>query len=234
MITAAIIDDNKFNRKALRELVNEYCPDIELIFECSNAADSEGQLLKHKPDLVFLDVDLGDGTAFELLQKASYPELNIIFVTAHADFAIHAFKHNTIDYLLKPIQISELIKAVDRVKSKLMGDGKPDKSFITVNALDRITILHVDEIIRIESQGPYSLVICETQNVISTRGIGDFEKSLFRHSFLRIHHSHLVNIKFINTFNKRDMSIILKNGEELPVSFRRKNDLLGILSGNTK
>jgi len=246
MIATLIVDDNKHNRAVLVKLITEYCPDINIVGEASSVETAEAAIKKLSPELVFLDIDLGDGTAFELLSKLPDHKYHIIFVTAYDKYAIDAFKVNAVDYLLKPISISDLEKAVDKLKDlsravnyeKLLLDllrskekeADPDKK-IVISSQSGLKFVDPLNIIRCEADGRYTKVILgDSSTLLSSKNLKEFEDELSATVFFRVHHSHLINMKQIDEFYKNDDLILMTNGDRVPLAQRKKNEFLETLT----
>ena len=246
MMQALIVDDNKHNRAVLVKLITEYCPDISIIGEASSVASAEVAIKKLAPGLIFLDVDLGDGTAFELLSKLPDNKAHIIFVTAFDKYAIDAFKVNAVDYLLKPISISDLENAVEKLKKvstamdyeKLLQDlfhskiktGDPDKK-IVISSQSGLKFVEPSAIIRCEADGRYTkIVLQDNVTLLSSKNLKEFEDELPSALFFRVHHSHLINMKQIDEFYKNDDLILMRNGDRIPLAQRKRNEFLETLT----
>lgn len=246
MIQTLIVDDNKLNRMVLVKLINEYCPDIKIIGEANSVQSAEAAIKKLDPELIFLDIDLGDGTAFELLLRVPESRHQVIFVTAFDKYAIDAFKVNAIDYLLKPINITDLERSVEKVKrqvksvnyEKLLydlvssrekqstGNGK-----VVISGQSGLKFVEPLNIIRCEADGRYTKIILkDTSTLVSAKNLKEFEDELPSDLFFRVHHSHLINMKQIDQFFKNDDLIIMSNGDKIPLAQRKKNEFLETLT----
>ena len=243
MIQTLIVDYNKHNRAVLVKLITEYCPDISIVGEASSVESAEAAIRKLVPELVFLDIDLGDGTAFELLSKLPNINCHIIFVTAFDKYAIEAFRVNAVDYLLKPISINDLENAVSKLKKltrridyeKLFTDilasrEKQDKK-IVISSQVGLKFVDPFHIIRCEADGRYTKVILQdSTTLLSSKNLKEFEDELSSALFFRVHHSHLINMKQIDEFYKNDDLILMNNGDKVPLAQRKKNEFLETLT----
>ncbi|MCW3084611.1 MAG: response regulator transcription factor [Bacteroidetes bacterium] len=246
MIPTLIVDDNKHNRAILVKLITEYCPDIKIIGEASSVETAEAAIRKLNPELIFLDIDLGDGTAFELLGKVPDSKHHIVFVTAFDKFAIEAFKVNAIDYLLKPISISDLEQSVEKVKrykktinyEKLLQDLLNSRERevnqnkrIVISSQSGLKFVESLNIIRCEADGRYTkIVLLDKSTLLSSKNLKEFEDELPHDLFFRVHHSHLINIKQVDQYYRNDDLIIMSNGDKIPLAQRKKNEFMDTLT----
>lgn len=224
-----LIDDIQVNLQALSKLISEYLPDLQIVGEAHSVASGVEVIQQKNPELVILDIELGDGTGFDLLKKCPPNNYNVIFVTAYDQFAIEAIKVNAVDYILKPINIKELINAVHRTRQlnsnvvnqqKEEADSNQVLSFATRNGFE---IIEIKTIIRCEADGKYTNCYLNSgKKITSSKNLKVFEEILPEDNFFRIHHSHLINIKEIVSFDRMDLIVHLKNGDVIPISQRKK------------
>ncbi|OUS01564.1 DNA-binding response regulator [Flavobacteriales bacterium 33_180_T64] len=244
MLTAIIVEDMKDALMLLKSDIEVNHPEIKIINTAQSVVEAAKVLRKTPPDILFLDIMLGDGTGFDVLEI--FPELKskIIFVTASDEFAIKAFKFAAIDYVLKPYAKEELSQAIVRAKQQIQPnkerlnilketlsapEKKPDK--ISLHTLDKIIIVNLDDIIRCESDSNNTMFhLQDGRKIFVTKTLKYFADMLKPYGFLRIHQSHLVNLQCISAFIKTDGGyIMLKNGENVPVSVRKKTEVMDIL-----
>lgn len=236
MIQAIIIDDEKRARLNLELLIEEYCSNVQVIASCENLPEGVKAIRKHKPDLVFLDIEMPGHSGLELLDffDENEIEFKIIFTTAYQEYAIQAFKFSAVDYLLKPINPNELTEAVKRfskTKEKLQNyailkENIKQDSFkkIAVPTGNSLLFLETDKIVCIKGEGAYSEIICSDGNKhLVSRNLKNFEDIMcIDNNFVRIHKSYIVNTNFITAYNKSDGgSLELKNGMQLPISLEK-------------
>jgi two-component system LytT family response regulator len=230
---AIIIDDEKRARLNLSILLTEYCSYIELVGNCENLPEGVKAIHKHKPDIVFLDIEMPGHSGLELLDFFDENDIHfsIIFTTAYSEYAIQAFKLSAIDYLLKPINPEELIDAIERVQKKKQKfeSLKTLKSNITNDTCSKIAVptanlllfVSLDDILYIKGDGSYTELhlVDNVQHVVS-RNLKNFEEILCKNAnFVRAHKSFIVNINFVKSYNKSDGgSLDLINGFQVPVS----------------
>ena len=196
------------------------------------------------PDILFLDIALSDGTGFDLLEILPELSSNVIFITAYEEHALRAFRYSATDYLLKPIDSNMLKSAVDKVKharfnslpaldllrESIKNPGKTPNR-ISLCTLDKITVVAINDIVRCESEGNNTWFFMNTgERYFVTKTLKHFDDLLIDHEFLRVHQSHLVNFTFISEFSKKDGGFLrLKNGHEVPVSVRKKPEIVQML-----
>lgn len=238
-----IVDDNDNARIALKSDLEDYCSEVQVVGE-ANGVDSAYAIIRDLlPDLVFLDIRMGDGTGFDLLEKFKPIEtipFKVIFTTAYDEFALQAFKYAAVDYLLKPIDSNSLITAVDRVLKLSKSDNshqlevllkqinQPKLTKISLADAERIHVVAIEDIVRCEAYKNYTTFHLVSGNKITvSKTIKEFDSLLSNNHFLRVHHSHLVNLNKIKEIVKIDGPYLLMNdGSNVPVSARKKNFLL--------
>ena len=249
MIKAFIIDDVEKARSALKSDIKTYCPNVQVIGE-ADGVESGLQLIKSTtPDVIFLDIRMSDGSGFDLIaklrQQGAIP-FQIIFTTAYDEYAIKAFKFSATDYLLKPVDHEDLIQAVQKIKTtdaqsslkenmelllESMKGIKTSNKRIALNSVDKVQVVNVDDIIQCESQKNYTLFyLTNKKQVLVTRTLKEFEDMLEGDNFLRVHHSHLINVKHLKEYVKTDGGYaVMSDGSQVPVSVRKKEQLLSLL-----
>jgi len=239
MITAAIIDDEVHVRETIIHMLSAYCPNVKVVGQASSIESGYKLIKVQKPNVVFLDVKLHDGTGYELIKMFTKVDFLIIVVTAYEEYAIQAFKANALDYILKPVDPSDLINAVkkastalkeDETKNQLdrkvetIEDKKHDAKKVVLKTIDNVFVIEVDEIIRCESDNNSTLFYLKSGSTIKvSKTLKEYEETLLPFSFIRCHQTHLVNPNFILKFEKHPNPILeLNNGDKIPVSFRKK------------
>lgn len=242
---AVLIDDMPSAMNLLKKDLEEYCPEIEIIGEADSVISAAKLLKGVKPDVVFLDIMLGDGTGFDLLQILPEMKFKLIFVTASDEFAIRAFKYAAVDYLLKPINPEELSGAVQRAKDQIGHSNesitllnetinKPNElpKKISLHTLEKIIVVEIKDIIHCKAEANNTIFFLRDRpKVFVTKTLKFFDKILQPHGFSRIHQSHLVNSNYIHAFIKKDGGYIkMNNGDEVPVSVRKKAEVMELLN----
>ena len=247
MITAVIIDDEKKSREVLKRLIKETDSDVIILGE-ADAVESGFDIINKKlPQLIFLDIEMLDGTGFNLLEKFKEVEFEVIFTTAYDRYAIRAFKYSAIDYLLKPISIEDLTEAILRAK-KTVDKGMFDNSRVeallhnvneentykklAIKSATKIDFVDVDTIIYCNAGQSYTeFHLINDKKIIATKPLKYFENILCEgsNSFFRISRSNLINLNYLSSYNKEKENIELENGVILDISRRRKSKLMEIL-----
>lgn len=237
-LRAIIVEDEANSREILRNYLAKYCNGVKLLGEAANIEQGLEQIKKHDPDLVFLDVEMPFGNAFDLLDKIPDRNFETIFVTAYNQYAIDALNHHAAYYLMKPINIDELIKAVDYVKDikekenalegqvlqtgPIRAEGK-----ITLPQQDGFQVLEVGDIYFCKADDNYTEIYLEKKKIVVSKTLKYFEDALKPYPFARIHKSYLVNVSEVVKYKKgKGGSVVLSNGKELSVSASKKADLL--------
>ena len=238
---AIIIDDEKGARESLSNILRDYCPEVEVVAKAENIEVGYDTIEKHKPELVFLDIEMPHGNAFDLLEKFEEIDFDIIFVTAYDHYAINAIKFSALDYLLKPIDIDELQAAVSRhvnnsgkyLKQKyelllqnIKKDKAPEKVAIADN--ESISFIEIATIVRCESDGNYTTLFLETgKKIVVSKTLGEFENMFSQNNFFRTHRSHLINLAHMAKYVKGEGGYVeMSDGSKAEVSRRKKPEFL--------
>lgn len=212
MIRAVLIDDEKNAVTAMEIALKEFCPDVEIVGTALSAKDGMKEIQNKNPDIVFVDIEMPQMTGLEMIEQFGTRTFEVVFVTAYNEFAIKAFKVNAIDYLLKPINIIELINAVkkisDRIKNKQSAPVLQDEKFklalagkLTLPTATGSEYINIKDILRIEADGSYSKVFTiDNKTRLITKNLKSLETSLEGESFFRCHNSHLINVEYIKKF----------------------------------
>lgn len=245
---ALIIDNEEPIRNELKNLIIANCPKIDSVFEVNGVKSGFNAITTLNPDIVFLDVEMDDGTGIDLVKQLNGNiHFQLIFITAHNKYAIDAFKLSAIDFLLKPIDTGELVESIDKAEKNIkaqfldkqlqilqdsISEIKKLDTKIALKDSESIYFVKVSDIIRCEASGAYTIFHIEDhKDILMSKGIKEYEDLLHPFGFFRTHHSHLVNIKKITRFDKAEGGIlILENNEKVPVSQRKKDSLLVLLS----
>lgn len=243
MIHAIIIDDIEQARITLKKDLETYAPEVVVIGEASGVLDGAKLLKKVKPDVLFLDIQMQDGSGFDLLDILSDIHFNIIFITASDAYAIKAFQYAAINYLVKPVDPDKLIASIKQLKTrrsnefekyKLLNDSlksnTKNQTKLALNTQEKIHIVNIADVIRCESDGNYTeFYFTQHKKILVTKTMKDFEEILTRHGFYRVHQSHLINTKFIKEFIKTDDVLLMEDDTQIPVSSRRRADVIKML-----
>lgn len=242
MLRTLIIDDEPPVRATLQGLLKRTCQQVNVVGEASSVASGIQAIREKSPDLVLLDIKMDDGTGFDLLNHFENINFKIIFITAYEEFAIQAFGFSAIDYILKPVNPEKLAEAVKRaekmkqqefntqigaLKENLENQGKQNKKIILRNQ-ESIFLFNVDDIIHCESDGSYTVIETnDNQKIVVSKVLKEYDKLLSGSGFLRVHRSHLINLKHIKRFDKLEGgNVIMSNGHQIPVSTGGREKLL--------
>lgn len=246
MLRAIIIDDIDNIRQKNIAVIKQYCPDVAIIAEADSVTSGVAAIKKYLPDLVFLDVEMQDGTGFDLLQQLKPIDFKVIFVTAFQEFAIKAFRFSAIDFLLKPIDPSDLIEAVAKARetlnkemlelqfSTLFSNIERPRSLqkIVLRTAEKVYSINVQDIIRCESEKNYTtFYMLNGQKLLVSTTLKEYETMLLPMGFFRTHQSHLINMLYFDHYVKTDSgSIIMKDKTVIPLSVRKKEEFFSALN----
>lgn len=243
MYKVVLIDDEKRIQSLLKNIIEEFADDVIVSGIAYNVQSGIELIRNTQPDIVFLDIEMPDGTGFDLLQELSNINFSLIFCTGHDGFAIKAFKYNAIDYVLKPFDIEEVITALEKAKENLnlkqkditikqllnykKTEGNNNKKIILKTAND-IFIVKINDIYNCEAEKGYTTFKFKDDKMITvSKNLKEYEKILKIHNFIKTHQSHLVNINYIERFHKTEGAyLVLKNGRQIPISVRKKESIL--------
>lgn len=236
MLRAILIDDEKNALEVLKIQLQQYCTGIEVIDCCAAAEEGIAAIVAQRPDVVFLDIEMPYKNGFDVLKETAAINYEVIFTTAYDQFAIKAFKHSAIDYLLKPIDIRELQEAVDRLLRRKSNNGKLEeklnillqqvqtpvekKERIGLPVKDGVQLFDLAEIIRCESESNYThIFLTNNRKILVAKTLKDVEEVIGSPSFIRVHQSHLVNSRHIVKVWKGDTGhISMSDGSAIMVS----------------
>lgn len=242
-IKAIIIDDEPDGRTVLHALIKMYCPQIDIIGQSASGEEGLSMIRELDPELVFLDIDMPGMNGFSLLKRLKEITFEVIFVTAHHHYALKAIKHSALDYLLKPVDKTELIQAVEKFESIEPGKINERMSFllkheqkdtheltqIILNVREGYIFAEISDIIRCEADGNYTLVILKNgEKQVACKTLKEFENILSNSNFYRIHKSHLINLRHLKKYVKGDGggNVIMSDNSEIEVSRRNKDAFL--------
>lgn len=237
-LTALIIEDEANSREILRNYLTKYCKNVRVLGEAANIKDGLVLLQNKNPDILFLDVEMPYGNAFDLLDQLPDRTFETIFVTAYNQYAMDALNHHAAYYLMKPIDIDELVKSVTYVAEvKERENALEDKILtpvltkvngkITLPQQDGFQVLNVAEILYCKADDNYTEIYLENRRLVVSKTLKYFEDALTDFAFARIHKSYLVNVNEVVKYNKgKGGSVVVSNGKELLVSASRKQQLL--------
>jgi two-component system LytT family response regulator len=247
-IRAAIVDDENSNIEILKRILLD-CENVEVIWAADNLDDALAYIEKEKVDVIFMDIQLPPYTSFELLTKIPKINFEIIFVTAYQEYAIRALKMAALDYILKPLKASDIVAAIEKIRSKpnkheeitgliknYLRNSPENFSKIVVHVSDGYDIVDISKIMYIEALDSYSKIkLTGNTSYVTSRSLKDFEELLTEKGFYRVHKSYLINIRhMIKIVKGIGACVIMTDGISVPISTRKKEiffeELKGVIS----
>lgn len=230
---ALIIEDKAYIRQGLINLLQLIDFEVEVIGECESVKDAVVVTNTCKPELIFLDINLTDGNAFDFLEQTEYLDFKIIFITAYEEYALKALKIGAVDYLLKPVDIKDLEVALQKIEQMPLAEQKEqvskvkevwrnEDSKLILSLHDSFQVVNLNELMFCESDNGYTTFFCsDGKKYLVSKTLKEFEEQLTKSHFIRPHQSFIVNLNFIDKYEKSGV-IYLKNGKKIPVSSRKK------------
>jgi|UniRef100_UPI00404A5568 two-component system LytT family response regulator len=244
MKKALIIDDEQRTRELIAKMITSFDLGIEAIPMGESVQSGIAAIAAIQPDLVFLDIQMPDGTGFDLLKAIPNKNFEVIFITAHEEFAIKAIKFSALDYILKPVDADELRSAIERALETL-NDTKAEPQFealqhniqpnqkrrLVLKTQESVHVVELDQIIRCEADRNYtSFFLKNGKKILVSRTLKDYETLLTGHNFLRVQQSHLVNLDYVDRYDKGNGgAVVMKDGSEVPLSPAKRDVFFQIL-----
>lgn len=234
---ALIVEDKEYIRKGLLNLLQLINANVEVIGACASVKEAVVVTNVCKPELIFLDINLTDGNAFDFLEQTELLDFKIIFITAYEEYALQALKKGAVDYILKPVDIEELKSALQKVEETTVENQQGriaqakqawsnEDSKLILSLHDNFQVIDLNELLYCESAKGYTTFYCaDGKKYIVSKTIKEFEEKLSRADFIRPHQSFMVNLKFIDKYVKAGL-IYLKDGKTIPVSARKKESFV--------
>jgi len=243
MIRTVLVDDEIDSIRVLQKLLESFCPQVAIVGTASGVETALQVIRETGPDLVFLDIEMAQGNAFDLLNQLQPLQFQFIFVTAFDDYAIRAFKYSAVDYLLKPVDIDDLRSAISRVQERPlekdltqkmrtllehMGTFQISQQKMAIPTITGLMFVPVQEILRFEAKGNYTnIIMANNDTILATKTIKDYEEALPEAIFYRIHNSHIINLSRIREYQKgRGGSVVMEDGTVIEVASRRREEFL--------
>ncbi len=232
-----IVDDDVKSVESLQLLIKKYCPNYKVVGSAHNIEEGAREIIIHRPDIVFLDVEMPDGTGFDLLKMLKTRNFEVVFITAHNQYAINAIKHSALDYLLKPFETKDFLEAVDRINAEAknrsfnydvlldnLNHSVPKK--LVISSSKGYEYLPVEKIVRLESERSYARIFLENGRVIMvSKCLNDYQNMLSTDIFFRVHNSHLINLNHVVMFVRTDGGYVeMSDKSQIPVA-RSKKDI---------
>ncbi len=252
-ITALIVDDEAKSRSILNKLLTDFCPEVEVTGFADSVNEAYKLFIEKKPQLLFLDVEMPHGSGFDLLHRLPNLNFEVIFVTGFDHYALKAIKFHALDYLLKPVDIDELIQSVkkaqeaiqkardtERIRQLISNLSNPDPGTqqIAIPTNEGREFIPVEQIIYCAADGGYTIIYLQNnRKLISSRNLGEYEKLLppasesQKHRFYRIHYGQLVNLFYIKKYNSKENYVRMSNGDQINIAQRRKAKFLELVEG---
>jgi two-component system LytT family response regulator len=246
-LKAILVDDELSSLQNLQQKLTEFCPDVQVTATAQKPEDAILLIRQHKPDVIFLDIEMPRMNGFRMLDELGDVDFDIIFTTAYNHYAVDAIRISAFDYLMKPIAIKDLQSAVERLarqrqshtKDKLdvlrqsLSPGKSQDEKIAVPTNEGLEFILIKNILHIESNSNYSrLFLLEGKSLLVTKLLKEFEDLLVPYQFFRVHNSHLINLKYIKKYIRGEGGqVIMQNGDVIDVSRRRKDEFLKSIVG---
>jgi two-component system, LytTR family, response regulator len=246
IIRTVIIEDEENGLQVLTDLIKQFAPDLKVCGVSGHVNDAVKLIEEQKPDLVFMDIRLADGTGFDVLRKLQLRDFVLIVITAYDNYALEAIRFSAVDYLLKPVGIPEFEEAMERAKKNIsftvrqntietllfnLGRRSGLEKRINIATLNGYEFIDLKYIIWCESDGPYTTFhLVNKSKIISSRHLGFYEEMLENHNFCRIHNATIINMQFIKSYIKGKAGyVMLTDSTKLEISQRRKADFLNKL-----
>jgi two-component system LytT family response regulator len=245
MINALIIDDEEESRNALFNVLTKFAGRVNVTGQAGSVAEGVALIAAEKPDVVFLDIRMPDGSGFDLLEQTKDIEYQVIFVTAHDNYALKAIKFSALDYILKPIDPMQVVRAVEKIrepgvdfhaisnKISILLRNKNGFERITLPTFEGLRFVNIKDIIRCEADNNYTFFYLNSgEKFLVTKTLKEYDDILSGLDFIRVHQSHLVNVRFVDRYLKGEGgTVVMVDGSEVSVSRRRKNDFLRMMTG---
>lgn len=249
-IKAALVDDEIANLQIMKNILENQCEDVEIVWATDNLEDAHRYIKEKEVDVIFMDIEMPPHSSFQLLENISKPNFEVIFVTAYQEYALKAIKMAALDYILKPIKGSDIVQVINKLRTmhkdrygELTGlikhylNGMPDNfSKIVVHVADGYDVVDISNIIYIEALDSYTKVkLPGNVSYVTSRSLKDFEDLLAEKGFYRVHKSYLINFRHIMKIVKGvAASVIMTNGTCIPISARKRDifftELKGVIS----
>jgi two-component system, LytTR family, response regulator len=236
-----IVDDEKHCRNGLNIMLDKYCEGIEVITMCTTGKEGIRAIEQHRPNLVFLDIEMPGMNGFEMLEQCTRHDFEIIFTTAYNEYAIQAIRHSALDYLLKPVDKDELIKALERARQEKNAksadrvnelldliSSKKDFGQIALPTLEGLMMINTADILYCESESAYTRFFMTDKKCITiSKVLKDTEELLSGKGFFRVHNSYLINMRYVNRYIRGNGGeVIMNDGKNIPVSRTKRQDFL--------
>ncbi len=241
-ISCVLVDDEENATKVLSKFLASYCPDVDVVEVAHSMDKGIAAIEKHNPQLVFLDIEMPMGTGFDLLEKLGDRKFHVVFVTAYDHYAIQAIKNQAIDYILKPVDIDDLVAAVEKVKKKIKEPASvkdllkrvkvEENAKLAVPTLYGHKFIDPKHIIHIKAEGSYSIIYTDNDGqIMISKNLKSIENALKQDNFLRVHRSHVVNIDKVIEFHKNDGGyLVMETDERVEIGSSNRANIMEVLN----
>ena len=237
MMNAIIVDDESKGIEILRMLIEAHCPNVKIAGHSEEVEEAVELIDSLHPEIVFLDIEMSGQSGFDVLEQVKSKNFHVIFVTAHSQYAVKAFRYSVADYLLKPVDVTELCEAIAKVQlliedeqasQKKNGNSETDKLSLRIPIQNRVVVIKMVDIIKLEADGAYTRIfITGNKDFVSSYNIKTFEEHLDNRLFMRIHRSYIINLyKVTKIIGDKQLHVLMTDGSELEIARRLKNDFL--------
>lgn len=229
-----IIDDENRTRDLIAKMIDSFGFDVETIPEGESVQSGIKAIETHNPDIVFIDIQMPDGTGFDVIRSIENKKFEVIFITAHEEFAIKAIKFSALDYLLKPVDTSELKAALEKALAVIEENNNGYSQFdalqkniipnekrrLVLKTQQSVHVVELDQIIRCEADRNYtSFFLLDDKKILVSKTLKEYEMLLSGYNFLRVQQSHLINVSYVDRYDKKNGgAVVMKNGAEVPLS----------------
>ena len=249
-LTALIVDDELHNRMVLEKMLRQHVPVIHSIYQADTVAKAIRLVTEYRPPVIFLDIQMQGETGFDLLQQITNYDFEVIFITAHDNYAIKAFRFNAVDYLLKPVVVGELKEAVEKALKKLGAhlNGNRDNinrvyqqiynnkglaDSLTIATSEGFLVIQIRDIVYCQASNNYTVIhLVDRKKITSSQTLGYYEELLTDNIFFRTHRSYLVNIAHVSSYKKGEGGyIVMSNGDEVELARNHKNNFMHLFKG---
>jgi len=245
LLKAILVDDEPSSLQNLQQKITEFCPGIKIVSTAQKPEEAIFLIRHHKPDVIFLDIEMPRMSGFRVLEELQDVQAEIIFTTAYNHYAIDAIRISAFDYLVKPISVEDLQNAVNRlvlqhkrqtqeklnILKKSLQENKSQEDSIAIPTGDGMEFISIKNIIRIESSSNYSkLYLLNGHALLVTRLLKDFEEMLLPYRFYRVHHSHVINLSYIKKYIRGEGGqVVMQNGDVIDVARRKRDEFLKLI-----
>lgn len=246
-IRCILVDDEKKNRALLKTMLEKFCEGVNVLGEASHVQEAITLIKEHQPDLVFLDVEMPRESGFSLFKYFDAPNFEVVFTTAYSQYAVKAIKLAALDYLVKPINLEELLDCLKRFRNKKkdlkeqqsqhqileQAISQNDRPKIALASPEGINFIELDLILRCQSDKSYTnFILTSGKKICTSKNLGEYEQILEEYGFIRVHRSHLVNKLYIKGLTRgKNPNLIMTTGEPVPVSSSKKEEILKNMLG---